>query len=124
MFTGPGPMYMRDSTTAASIAAAGMAVGNVIDSSAAIAMPGVPRPGGLNPAIAEALNRIAGQESFSDDQRPALTSPTIEDYAVIYVFEPVVCGSGKDKHVNWRLLNDCKFPIKLDREFLTLDVSE
>lgn len=130
MNTGAGPLYFRDSTTAASIAATGMAVGNVVDSVAGLS--GV--KGGSSGAsiLPEVLKALVGASTpqFDVQGKPVeKTHPElqgIENFAEIYVFEPHLvydCQSPTEKSVEWRLLTTNigkgqSWPIKMSRPFL------
>jgi len=117
MHTGPGPYYARNSTTAASIAATGMAAGNIVDSLGGLAMAkgaGVPIAPNMNlggGGEAQALE-LAARGVHLDSSRG-----TISDYAQIYVFESVL----EDGQMIWREIPEMR--ISFDRDFIESTVN-
>lgn len=115
MNTGAGPIYMRDSTTAANTVATGMAASDVLDSVASLGIVGA-RPavnnGGI--AAAELLRAISRKDESAPPGFAATTTKrrahtqSINNYAEIYVFELTKSG--------WQLLP--KMPIQLNRDFI------
>ncbi len=115
MNTGAGPIYMKDSTTAANTVATGMAVSDVIDSVASLGFAGAaPAVQGGGVPAAELLRAMsrAGEtlsEGFvAGTKRGRAHTQSINNYAEIYVFELKKSG--------WELLP--KMPIGLNRDFI------
>lgn len=115
MNTGAGPIYMKDSTTAANTVATGMAVSDVIDSVASLGFAGAaPAAKGGGIAAAELLQAMSKKDESDTAQFAATTkrgrahTQSINNYAEIYVFELTKSG--------WHLLPN--MPIQLNRDFI------
>ena len=91
MYTGTGPYYTRDSTTASSLAAGGAAVGSVVDAVGRVALGafGIPTAPSIPAAPAD-----PGEGTPQSERVQGLGS--IPDYAEVYIYEQVVV---KDKDV-------------------------
>ncbi len=120
MHTGAGPVYMRDSTSAARTVAGGVALGNVIDSIAGLGFatagsftpsPAVAAVPSIVPGLADTTGRAQLQGSGGTPE-----IETIPNYAQIWVFEPVL--DKRTKTVTWRKLPD--MPIEMNRDYLSI----
>jgi hypothetical protein len=101
MFTGPGPIYFRDSSTSENVNASGNTVAQVTGTLAKVALSAAGLPtsalSGLTPT-AKSLNE------------------PLKDYAVVRVFEVVQDATGKP---SFNLVNETQF----DRENLGVDAT-
>jgi hypothetical protein len=128
-FTGLGPYYVKDSSTAQNILSAGIAgnllatgASDVITSIAQLRTPENGQPEGVSVAQIAALGKVLnelntqecidwntfGQPCVLPDGR--LVAPRLENYAEIHVWEPVLDGC----ELTWRPVVDQAF----DREVL------
>jgi hypothetical protein len=96
MFTGPGPVYFHDSSTAETVTAYGNAASGFLDSAASFvsSIYGIPSMGGTKAGTS--ANTLQGE------------SNGIKDYAELWVYEPNVvvdatCVGGK--RIEWKLLS-------------------
>jgi hypothetical protein len=114
MFTGPGPLYLRDSFTGEKIAATGGAVSGIFDSASTFVSS---LYGGGAAAAAKGVVANAaklGQQGKSADQGAGIDlAQAIKGYAQLRVFEPTVTGPGIGATVTWKELPG--FPLSFDR---------
>lgn len=138
MYTGAGPMYMRDSTTAAQTVATGAAIGNIIDSMASFgfATAGSMIPSPTSNALPPGLSGLPmGTFIQAQDDGSLPEQKKVEDYAELYVFEPVLTETWKSegfhryrvKTVEWRLVTSTilgeKQPVRMSRNYLPIKSS-
>jgi len=95
MFTGPGPVYFHDSSTAETASAYGTAASGVLESAASFvsSIYGVPAIGGGTAAIARNV--------------PRAEDKSIQDFAELWVYEPVLVNDAAavgGKRIKWQLL--------------------
>jgi len=103
MFTGPGPVYFHDSSTAETVTAYGTSVSGVLESAASLvrSIYGIPSQGSQG-AAAKSANETQSQDKPSTSQ---LTS--IGNYAELLIFEPTLVNDDKapgGKRMVWKLL--------------------
>jgi len=110
MFTGPGPVYFHDSSTAETVSAYGSAVSGVLESAASFvsSIYGIPAIGG-SPTV-NGNKVLQGQ------------SKGIENFAQLWVYEPVLVPDATvvgGKRMDWRLLPNVSAPtISLNRDIV------
>lgn len=118
MFTGLGPFYVKDSSTAQNVLAAGIGanlaaggVSEVVRSLADLRQAAAAR--GLEAADVARILESIEERLGAPTRQPAfdIQPGTLEDFAEIYVFEPVVDETGA---VMWQEVCALKF----DREYL------
>lgn len=134
MHTGAGPIYMRDSTTAASLFAGGMSTSNVIDSVAGLGLAGASTAAapGLAPTVAKMLPTLLGTQLQADSEgKPILPTPKgIPNYAELYVYEPYVATVRDEvtkrprKEMKWRLLGGFEKTAAFKRDYVGVDASQ
>jgi len=125
MHTGAGPIYMRDSTTAANTVATGMAVGNVIDALAGLGFAGA-GPIAPTSSAAALANIVPGLAEVRPGTQLQGSGGTPEmhrtGYAELYIYEPTLVemwiNGCKTKRVEWALVGGG--PIQMDRDWLAI----
>jgi len=116
MHTGPGPLYMADSTTAQNVIAAGQFTSDVVQSLGQIALsaagiPVFPGGGGATGKTGSATETAAPNHTVQTN--------TIKDYAQIYVFEPeLVADAQGHKTEVWHLMKGLP---KFERDWIELE---
>jgi hypothetical protein len=115
MFTGPGPVYFHDSSTAETVSAYGTAVSGVLESAASFvsSMYGIPAGGGS--AAAAGHNILEGQG------KGIVENNIIKNYAELWVYEPVLVKDANvvgGERIHWRLLTGGEPTFKIDRDIV------
>jgi hypothetical protein len=119
MHTGPGPIYIADSTTSQNVTASGQAVADVTQALGQIALSAA----GIPSLPSASSSKTSGTETAAKN-RP----DPIKDYAQIFIFEPVLSTDVRGtKTVSWHLIDGLpKFPrdwIELERDAAPVAVS-
>lgn len=115
MHTGPGPFYMKNSSSSDMVTAVGQATGSILQSIEQGVLSGLGIPTAPGGSTSSPTPKTAGHEGGGNTN-----GFTITNYAVLYVFEPRLTSSNT---VEWRQicqLTNPPGPISFDRDVVSV----
>jgi len=109
MFTGPGPLYLRDSFTSEKITAGGSAASGLLDSASKFASS---LAGGTVAAAGKAAAAAGKVGAQAENVSPAaLAFQDVAGYAELHVYEPRVVEADGVKTITWVEMKDLKISM-------------